>query len=113
MHTLDDITRTTSEDEIRQIFSKERDYLQTQILNIDELESKIKKLEELKNTVESPDMGIKTALIVDLIGKLKQKVAIKPSENRLSKGGKRKSRKTNRKSLGKRKNTLTKRRYRK
>ena len=112
MSTLDDITATTSEDEIRQIFSNERDYLETQI-NIDELESKIKKLEELKKTVESPNKGIKTALIVDLIGKLKQKVAIKPSENTLSKGGKRKARKTNRKSLGKRKNTLTKRRYRK
>ena len=113
MSTLDDITATTSEDKIRQICSTEKNHLETQISNIDELESKIEKLEKLKNIVESPNKGKKTALIVDLIGMLKPKVAIKPSENALSKGGKRKARKTNRKSLGKRKNTLTKRRYRK
>ncbi len=38
---------------------------------------------------------------------------LKPILQKQKKGGKRKSRKTNRKSLRKRKNTLTKRRYRK
>ncbi len=113
MSTLDDITATTSEDEIRRICSTEETHLKTQILNIDELESKIKKLEKLKNIVDSPNRGIKTVLIDNLIGQLKLKVAIKPRQKALSKGGKRKSRKTNRKSLRKRKNTLTKRRYRK
>lgn len=117
MPTLDDITATTLPDEIIEILDMERDHLKTQILNINDLESKIEKLEKLKNIVDSPDKGAKVNSIRNFIMELRKKLdkldKIKSLQNDLSKGGKRKSRKTNRKSLRKRKNTLTKRRYRK
>ena len=114
MSTLDDIKATTLPHEIIQILKMERAHLKPQILNIDELESKIEKLEKLKKIVDSPDKGEKVNSITFFIMELRQKLdKIKSLQNDFSKGGKRKSRKTNRKSLRKRKNTLTKRRYRK
>ena len=117
MPKLDDITATTLPDEIIKILNMERDHLKTQILNINvninELESKIEKLEKLKKIVDSPDKGAKVNSITNFIMELRTELDKIKSQNDLSKGGKRKSRKTNRKSLRKRKNTLTKRRYRK
>ena len=121
MSTLDDITATTLHKRIIEILNMERHHLKTQILNIilniNELESKIEKLEKLKIIVDSPDKGAKVNSITNFIMELREKLdkldKIKSLQNDLSKGGKRKSRKTNRKPLRKRKNTLTKRRYRK